>query len=152
MKPARLTSVARYLPWVLIQGFVLMPSAVGGLTDLGYGPVLNTLSIAIFVLVAFCLVRNLVRLWKAPSVEATLPSVFAFGLSGLFFALVSEGPLVEGTGMDSKLLGASGIAISASLIMLTVRQLIRLRPVEPSGPKPDNGPGAVVGGPPARRN
>ena len=132
MPPSQHASVGRYLPWLVVQGFLFLPMTSAGLASLDYGFFLNALAIAVFAWVAFCLIRNLVRLWSVPTQEVSRWSVVGLGLTGMLFGLLSEGPLVEGTLTDSKFLGACVAVLSASLLALAIRHAVRLHGKDPS--------------------
>lgn len=125
------------MPWVVMQGFVFLPMTSGAVTDLDYGFVLNALGIALFAWVAFSLVRNVVRLWKVPQQQLTRLAIICVLFVALFFGLMSEGPLVEGSQIESKVLGICAATLCLSLLVVAVRHAIRLRATAPPAQEPE---------------
>lgn len=78
-------------------------------------------------LVGIFMVRNIVRLWRAPSAEAgawtTIPLLFF----GVLFVLMSSGPLVEGERISTKPLSLALLIIGVILMFLGLRDALRIR-------------------------
>lgn len=73
------------------------------------------------------IVRNLVRLWRAPSAEAGAWTAIPLLSVGVLFLLLSSGPLLEGQSTSTKPLGLGLLVIGAVLVLLGLRDALRIR-------------------------
>ncbi|HSX69056.1 hypothetical protein [Nocardioides sp.] len=117
---------------MFLQGALFM-SAVAGQSTIAdfsfYSWPFKTLQVALFLWVAFVLVRNLVRLWRAPAAEARRAHRLPLFLVGAAFLLFASGPLIEGRHLSTKPLGVIWLLVGLNLIALGVREVLRLRRV-----------------------
>lgn len=123
------TAVARHLVWIFLQGAVFLPVGVGqsfweNVTAHGSIDVLGGI---LAVWIAFLIVRNLLRLWRAPASEARRTHCLPLFAVGVAFALLSSGPLMESARLSTKPLGGAWLLIASALLVIAGREVLRLR-------------------------
>lgn len=107
-----------------------MPMALGqgGLEELPQAPVgVWLLQALLAAVVGFFIVRNLVRLWRAPAIEASNWTVIPLLVVGGLFLLFSSGPLIESEKLSTKPMGLAVLIIGVILVSLSLRGALRLR-------------------------
>ena len=130
MNQSRPTAVGRHLVWLVVQTLLLLPMVLGQgvLEELSAAPVgIWLLQTLLAALVLILLVRNVVRLWRAPSTEAGAWTMIPLLLVGVLFVFVSSGPLVEGERISTKPLGLAVLIIGVLLVFLGLREALRIR-------------------------
>ncbi len=116
--------------WLLVQTLLLMPMVLGqgALEELSAAPVgiwlLQTLLAAV---IGIYMVRNVVRLWRAPAAEAGAWTAIPLLIVGVLFLLMSSGPLIEGERILTKPMGLAVLIIGAILLFLALRDALRIR-------------------------
>lgn len=131
VKETHSTDAGRYLVWLVVQSWVLLPMGLGELTveslpDAPWGyRLINAFLIAGG---GFLVIRNLVRLWRAPAGESSRGTIIAMTLVGLLFTILSIGPLLESDHWSTKPLGVAFALIGAALLTVGIRDTFRLRP------------------------
>lgn len=127
------TAVSKHLVWVFLQGVPFMsvaagPSVIEGLVrpERPWWPILGV-SALLFLCVTYALVRNLVRLWRAPASEARPSHRLALIAVGVVFVVLASGPLVEGRQFSTKPLGFIWLVVGLNVIALGIREILRLR-------------------------
>ncbi|MDP3894509.1 hypothetical protein [Nocardioides sp.] len=128
MKSTQPTAVRRHLAWLLAQTLLLLPMAVGpfyGMSEAHVGVWL--LKALLSAVIGFIVVRNVVRLWRAPPAEAGAWTAIPQLIVGALFLLLSSGPLIESDRLSTKPLGLALLIIGASLVLLGLRDVLRIR-------------------------
>lgn len=124
------TAVGRHLAWLAVQSLLLMPMVLGQgvLEELSAMPVgIWLLATLLAAVIGTSIVRNLVRLWRAPSAEAGAWTAIPLLSVGVLFLLLSSGPLLEGQSTSTKPLGLGLLVIGAVLVLLGLRDALRIR-------------------------
>jgi uncharacterized membrane protein len=124
------TAVGRHLVWLVVQTLLLLPMVLGQgvLEELSAMPIgIWLLQILLAAFVGIFLVRNAVRLWRAPSAEAGAWTTIPLLSVGVLFVLLSSGPLVEGERISTKPLGLALLIIGVFLVFLGLRDALRIR-------------------------
>lgn len=122
----RRSTVGRHLGWLLLQGTFLLPMAFTGLREFSAYPwSVKAAALVATGWVAYCLVRNVVCLWRAPGSEANAGSVLRLGAVAAWFTVIALGPLLEGHG-TSQPLGAVAALLAVSLWVLAGRDAVRM--------------------------
>lgn len=130
MNQTQPTAVGRHLVWLVVQTLLLLPMVLGQgvLEELSAAPVgIWLLQTLLATLAGIFLVRNAVRLWRAPSAEAGAWTMIPLLFVGVLFVLLSSGPLVEGERISTKPLGLALLIIGVFLVFLGLRDALRVR-------------------------
>lgn len=130
MTQSQATAVGQHLVWLVVQTLLLLPMVLGQgvLEELSAAPVgIWLLQTLLAALVGILLVRNVVRLWRAPSTEAGAWTMIPLLFVGVLFVLLSSGPLVEGERISTKPLGLAMLIIGVLLVFLGLREALRIR-------------------------
>jgi hypothetical protein len=118
--------VSRRLPWVFLQGFLFLPPTFPDAewTDYGWMAVFPVL---LFGWVAFCLVRNVGRLLRAPAVEATTWTAIRLAACGSLLTLLGIGISLEARLLEDRLLALVWATLGAILLYFAARDVARRR-------------------------
>ena len=130
MTPSEPTAVWRHLGWFVVQVWFLVPVVLGPSTfqELPHQSVgLLVLEAGLTAVVGFFLVRNMVRLWRAPAREASGSAATALMILGTLFLLFSSGPLVASDELSSKPFGVAYLIAGVFLSILAGREALRVR-------------------------
>jgi hypothetical protein len=122
----RESAVSRYLPWVFLQGFLFVATTFPDAewTDYSWTAVFAVLLTG---WVGFCLVRNVLRLFRAPTAEATTWTAIRLAACGSLFVLFALGPLLEARLLENRLLGFTWATLGVILLFLAARDVARRR-------------------------
>ena len=129
VKGTHSTAAGRHLALVVVQSWVLVPMVLGQLTIESFPDAPWGFRLIDSFLIAgggFLIVRNLVRLCRAPA-GASPWTAIALTLVGVLFTILSTGPLLESDRWSTKPLGVTFALIGAALLTLGVRDAFRMR-------------------------
>lgn len=129
MARKRETAVGKHLVWVFVQAVIFGPAVFGASTwrEAKYSPWgYWAFSIFLAVWLTYCIVRNIVLMWRAPMSEARKSHVAPLFAVGLVLALFGSGPLLEGSAA-AKPSGLVLVVIALFMLALGVREVTRLR-------------------------
>lgn len=125
----RETAVGKHLAWVFVQAVIFNPAVFGASTWReatyslwGYW----AFSIFLAVWLTYCIVRNVVLMWRAPVSEARKSHIAPLFAVALVLALLGSGPLLEGPA-GAKPSGLVLVVLALFVLALGVREVTRLR-------------------------
>ncbi|MFC7502235.1 hypothetical protein ACOACQ_11610 [Nocardioides sp. CPCC 206347] len=140
MARKRETAVSKHLMWLFVQAVFFGPAVFGASTwreakysSWGYW----AFSIFLAVWLSYCIVRNVVLMWRAPMSEARKSHVAPLFAVGLLLALLGSGPLLEGSAA-AKPSGLVLVVVALFALALGVREVVRLRVSRDHVPEPLN--------------
>ncbi len=108
---------------------MFLPGVVGGLVDASVeGAPWEIWAVATFLALwlGYCLVRNLVLMWRAQASETRSWHLAPLFGIGLLLSLFAAGPLLDGAG-DGRMRGAAVLLVAAAVLGLGAREVLRLR-------------------------
>ena len=119
---------AGVLLWLTVQGIAFWPAVAGQYiwTTTGRGYLLLTLQFTMLAVIAFVILRNLVRLWRTPAFVPTRSAVLVPGLLALVFLAFSVQPLLLDDRWQAKPVGGMWLLIGVNLLLAAVREAMRL--------------------------